>query len=393
MLKLGGYAMPRFLIASLLAVLLMAPLARPGLAQTEAQELTLSTAYPSQEVRAGESVSLSLDVRNRGLPSQEVELEVRNVPEGWRASFQGGGRVVHSVYVETDNARSVTLKVDVPDGAQGANRLLVVARGQGVEARLPLELVIGELAPPRLSLEVDLPVLRGSPTTAFSYRLRVKNESDEDLLVSFEYEAPLGFGVTFRRSGQEVVSLPIRAGATENIDASVNPRDQIAAGEYGIRVRALGGEALAELDLTVVITGRPTLSLSGPDGRLSGQATAGRETPLEIILRNTGTAPAEGIRLESSPPAQWRIAFEPQTVAALAPNEELKVTVKIAPPQQAVAGDYAVTLRAIPESGESRSAEFRITVMTSTLWGVAGLVLIAAALGVVALAVARFGRR
>jgi uncharacterized membrane protein len=31
--------------------------------------------------------------------------------------------------------------------------------------------------------------------------------------------------------------------------------------------------------------------------------------------------------------------------------------------------------------------------LTSTLWGVVGLILIAAALGVVALAVSRFGRR
>ncbi len=39
------------------------------------------------------------------------------------------------------------------------------------------------------------------------------------------------------------------------------------------------------------------------------------------------------------------------------------------------------------------TAEFRITVRTSTLWGVAGIALIALAVGVVGLAVVRFGRR
>jgi uncharacterized membrane protein len=323
-----------------------------------------------------------------------VDLEVRNVPDGWTANFQGGGRVVESVYVDTDRTGNVTLKVDVPEGlASGPNRMLIVATGQDDASQLPLELIIGEIAPPKLSMEVDLPILRGTPTTTFSYRLRVQNESDEELLVNLEAEAPEGFDVTFRRSGQEVTSVPIRAGVTENIDASVRPPEQLAAGEYMIHVRAQGGEALAELDLTAVVTGQPTLSLSAPDGRLSGQATAGQETSIEMILRNTGTAPAEGIRLESSPPAQWNISFEPEEIAALAPNEELPVTVKITPPQQAVAGDYMVTLRAVPDAGDSESADFRVTVITSTLWGVVGLVLIAAALGVVALAVARFGRR
>jgi uncharacterized membrane protein len=52
-----------------------------------------------------------------------------------------------------------------------------------------------------------------------------------------------------------------------------------------------------------------------------------------------------------------------------------------------------VTVSARPEDGNSESADFRITVLTSTLWGVAGVALIAVAVVVVGLAVARFGRR
>ena len=43
--------------------------------------------------------------------------------------------------------------------------------------------------------------------------------------------------------------------------------------------------------------------------------------------------------------------------------------------------------------GESSAADFRITVTTSTLWGLAGLGIIAVALLVLLGAVARFGRR
>ena len=69
------------------------------------------------------------------------------------------------------------------------------------------------------------------------------------------------------------------------------------------------------------------------------------------------------------------------------------MTAKIKPAEKAVAGDYIVTMRARPAEGTNESAEFRITVATSTLWGVAGIALIAVAVGVVALAVMRFGRR
>jgi uncharacterized membrane protein len=52
-----------------------------------------------------------------------------------------------------------------------------------------------------------------------------------------------------------------------------------------------------------------------------------------------------------------------------------------------------VTFRARPEDVSAESVEFRVTVRTSTLWGVAGVALVAVAVVVVGLAVARFGRR
>ena len=52
-----------------------------------------------------------------------------------------------------------------------------------------------------------------------------------------------------------------------------------------------------------------------------------------------------------------------------------------------------VTLRAQSENAPSESAEFRVTVLTSTMWGMVGIGLIAVAVVVVGLAVMRFGRR
>jgi len=59
----------------------------------------------------------------------------------------------------------------------------------------------------------------------------------------------------------------------------------------------------------------------------------------------------------------------------------------------AIAGDYQATIRANATGGQSESANFRITVLTSTLWGAVGIGVIAISLLVVVFAVARFGRR
>jgi uncharacterized membrane protein len=65
----------------------------------------------------------------------------------------------------------------------------------------------------------------------------------------------------------------------------------------------------------------------------------------------------------------------------------------LTPASRAIAGDYQTTIRAASAGGLSESANFRITVLTSTVWGAVGIGVIAVALLVVVFAVARFGRR
>ena len=57
-----------------------------------------------------------------------------------------------------------------------------------------------------------------------------------------------------------------------------------------------------------------------------------------------------------------------------------------------IAGDYMVSVRA-NGSGASDHANFRVTVRTSTLWGVAGLGVIGASALMLGFAVTRYGRR
>lgn len=379
--------MPRLLALLLLLMSL-------GLAQGF-RGLALYTPYPSQSVRLGETISLPITLKGYNLPPQTVQVRVAELAQGWKASLLGGGRVVGAVYVLPDGEQSLSLRLEPPQNVRpGTYRFRLVAEGSGVRAELPLALTLGQVLPKRLSLETELPVLKGTPTASFRYRVTLRNESDQDLLVNLEADAPENFRVSFSTAfgGQEVNSLPLKAGETKDLDVQVTPPRQVEAKVYAVTLRALAGETKAELAVNLDITGQAELSLTTPEGRLSGQAYAGRENPIKLVVKNNGSAPAENLEFSASEPSGWEVKFEPDKLEKLAPGAESEVTAKIKPSPKAVAGDYMLTLRASAGSAQA-SADYRVTVQTSTLWGLIGVALIAVAVGAVGFAVSRFGRR
>jgi len=379
-------------VPRLLAMLLL--LTSLGLAQGF-RGLALYTPYPSQSVRLGETVNLPITLKGYNLPPQTVQVRVAELAQGWKASLLGGGRVVSAVYVLPDGEQSLSLRLEPPPNVRpGTYRFRLLAEGSGVRAELPLTLTLGQVLPKRLSLETELPVLKGTPTAGFRYRVTLKNESDQDLLANLEADAPENFRVSFSTAfgGQEVNSLPLKAGESKDLEVQVTPPRQVEAKVYAVTLRALAGETKAELVVNLDITGQVELSLTTPEGRLSGRAYAGRENPIKLVVKNTGSAPAENLELSASEPSGWEVKFEPDKLEKLAPGAESEVTAKIKPSPRAVAGDYMLTLRASAGSAQA-SADYRVTVQTSTLWGLIGVALIAVAVGAVGFAVSRFGRR
>ncbi len=120
--------------------------------------------------------------------------------------------------------------------------------------------------------------------------------------------------------------------------------------------------------------------------------TPARKRAFPLVLHNSGTAPARDVALSASPPAGWKVTFEPKQIPEIPVDGDQKVNALVTPAPKALAGDYMVTMRA-SGSGQSQSADYRISVTTSTLWGMAGVGVIGAALLVLVGAVGRFGRR
>ncbi|HHN93783.1 MAG TPA: hypothetical protein ENK17_03365 [Anaerolineae bacterium] len=379
---------------------LLAGLAAPVLAQEGGgqpviapapQPLTIYTRYPSLEIAVGDSVSLDL-VLQAGT-AQVVNLDVKDLPEDWTATFRGGGKVIHSVYVSPDEDSKVTLRLELPDDVQADTYHFTIV-GQGDErATLPIELTVAEKLPPSLEFEVELPTLRGTTNTTFRYNATLRNKGDEDLSVNLIADAPAEFQVTFKLSGQEVTSIPIGANESKRLTIEARPFIEVEAGTYAINVTAQGGEAQASVALSAEVTGQPDLTVTTPDGRLSAQIRTGKQTPLQIIIQNDGTAPARDVQMSATTPSGWKVEFDQETIPEIPAGQQVQVTANVQPADQALSGDYVLTIRAKPEGGSSESAEFRITVLTSTMWGIVGVVIIAIAVAVVGLAVSSFGRR
>jgi uncharacterized membrane protein len=111
------------------------------------------------------------------------------------------------------------------------------------------------------------------------------------------------------------------------------------------------------------------------------------------VVRNDGSEAARNIALSATAPDGWKTSFEPREVPVLAAGKSQSVQLVFTPSARAIAGDYQTTVSANAAGGQSQSADFRITVLTSTLWGMVGIGVIAIALLVVVFAVARYGRR
>ncbi len=384
-------------LTALLAIFLATVLAAAGFAHADPPKgLFLVTDYPSQTVRAGEITTIRVKLTNAGMPPEAVALSLSGVPAGWKVDILGGGQPVAAAMPGVNQDVSLQLRVDVPKDAQpGSHKIVMSARGQFQQAPdLVFTLTVGSEAPAKLSLKSRLPSLRGTPRSSFDYTVTVGNDSGKDLTVALSAQGPANFQTTFTEGfgPNEISSIPIEAGQTKDIKVKVTPPRDVKAGDYPVLVKVASEGATAELRVTLQISGQGKLALSTKDGRLSGEAEIGKSSAYTLVVANDGTAAIDEVEMSGTVPSNWKVEFSPKTIPSLAPNEKKDVQVLVTPADKAIAGDYVASFRASGR-GESASADFRITVTTSTLWGAVGIGIIAIALLVLLGAVARFGRR
>jgi uncharacterized membrane protein len=382
------------IVAAVAAIL--APVARADdAAPKDVKGLYLMSDYPAITLRPGETSSVRLRLQNYDMAPDLLALSVSGVPAGWTATLMGGGQPVAAAMPATNSSVALELRLDVPkNAAEGTHTLTVAATGGSTNAQLPIAITLAKDLPAKLTLTPQLPELRGTSKSSFEYSLGIKNDSGKKLTVSLAAQAPQNFDASFTEGygTQELNAVPVDAGQTKDVKLRVRPPNTAAAGSYKIVARVGAEDATAVADLTLDITGQPKLEVSGREGLVSTRASAGKETTVPVVITNTGTSPADTVELSASSPSGWKVTFDPKTIERIAPNENKEVQALITPTEKAIAGDYVTTIRASAR-GESASTSFRVTVTTSTMWGIAGVGIIGIALLVMVGAVARFGRR
>lgn len=371
----------------------------PSYAQaTQSQDLKgfwLTTPYPELALRPGEKETISLTLRNKDLPPQRAEIDVSGVPDSWDWSLEGGGREVTAAMVQPNGSERLMLKLTAPAASADKTFPIKVSAHYGNDVTtLPLTVRVSAKAPDGVKLTSQLPALRGTPKSKFTYKLKVENNGAEDKLFNLAARVPDGFQTHFKKGygSEEITGLPVKAGATADLTVEVVPPHSVAAGRYPVRVAVADGENAANTDLSLEVTGQPELAMQGPDGRLSGAAVAGKDTDFNFTISNTGSAPINDITFKANAPRGWKVTYNPETIPSLTPDAHQEVAVSIHPSEKAIAGDYVVSLTAA-SGAASDTEKFRVTVETSTLWGLAGLGVIAASVLVLGVSVTRYGRR
>jgi uncharacterized membrane protein len=377
---------------TLIVLLLAAILPICAFAQTG---IVISTPYPGLQVRAGETIEFPLKVQNNTATSQKVDIRMVSVPENWQWTLEGKGRSVDKVFVDNDSYQNLDLSVDIPaDAAEGNYQIIIEARGASTSNRLTIDMSITEDAKRSSEISAEYPDLEGTATTTFKYRVDLTNNSSQEQSYSLEANVPRGWQATFSPaySSEKIASITVEPSKNQGLDINIDPPDLVSAGEYVIPVIAKSANETLKQELKVIIKGTYDIKLTTPTGRLSEDAYAGRQREIKLQINNNGSADLTDIKLSSWEPTNWEVEFEPKEIDIIKTGESKEVKAYIKPDSKALAGDYVVELTArTPES--SSSAEFRITVKTSTTWGLVGALIIAGLAGGLYYIFNKYGRR
>lgn len=376
-------------------VLTSAALAQSAVSDPKLTGLWLTTDYPALTQALGDDIAIDIHMENRSLPPQSVKLGVKGLPADWKWEFSANGNAVVAATVRPDQMIGLKLKLLVPSATKpGDYAFQVTGEGEGKYFEVPVSLTLAAAQQAKATFEPKLPALRGNAKSSFEFQLTAKNESREDQVFNLLAQVPPGFEATFKEQygSNELTSIPIKAGEAKDVKLAIRVPEGVDAGQYPVKAAVASPSTNAGVDLLLDITGRPELNLVSKEGRLSGNAVAGRESTFTYVVENTGTAPMQKVSLSATPPSGWKISFTPEKIEAMKPGEKIEVAVNMTPSDKAIAGDYMVNIRANGEN-VSDNSDLRVTVKTSTAWGIAGLGVIAASLLAFGTAVTRYGRR
>ena len=263
----------------------------------------------------------------------------------------------------------------------------LLSTGQLLRAQAPVAGIDG-----KSSFTARLMNIEAATNEVFRYNTTLHTGDGKSKIVELKAELPIGWIISYKVEGNQVTSLAMDPGKTQDISIEINAAANAAPGKYKMPVKAVSGQDTMALNLEAVVKGSYGLTLTTPSGRLSEELTSGSHQDIQLIVKNTGTLPLNDIDLSSQLPANWEASFEPSKISRLEPgkSQELKARLKV--PDKTIAGDYAATFTASNPNSNAPAA-FRMIVKTSLLSGWIGIMVILLSVGLVYYLIRKYGRR
>lgn len=385
------------LLTALLMVLSTAASAEVvGESEGRSKRIELSTQYPAMVVKAGDSLTFDLDIDNQSGLSQDVELAIDSIPEGWSGSFGASSKQVSIVHVKDGAVNNeVDFALDIPlEAEDGEYKVVLRADGDAYSDTMTIAITVNAEEIGESSFSVEYPSQEGDASTDFSYSATLINNTLSAQSYSFAASAPSGWQVSFKPSGEstKVAALDVEARTSQGLDITVTPPENVDAGTYDILCTAISASEKMEMTLSVTITGSYELTLSTPSGRVSLDAYANVESAVQLSLTNSGNSDLTNVNLTSSAPTGWTVRFSSETIELIEAGATIETTAYITPSEDAMSGDYVATIK-VKNSDASDDVEFRITVKTETKWGFVGIGVIVLLALVVSGVMRKYGRR
>jgi len=350
--------------------------------------VVMAVEYPGVVItKDQDDVSMDVIFYNKGKREENVQVWVAQKPEGWKARVKTYRYTVTGIHVPSGEDRTLTFEAEhdknikpgkyqfriaaqTPDGRFKMNQSVVV------EVKSEQE---GSKKERGVKLTTSYPVIRGPSDATFEFSVEVESKLDKDAVFDLFAQGPKGWDVNFKPAYESkyITSLRIKSSQSSTVAVQVKPALDAQAGKYPIKIRVSSGDAKAEATLTVVLTGTYSLEVGTANGLLSLEARQGKPANISFYVKNTGSAVNHDIKFMTFKPENWKVKFKPEKIEAINPGDIKQVEMTITPYEEALVGDYSVTVNVKGEK-VSKHIEFRTTVKASPVWGWIGIAIIVA---------------
>jgi uncharacterized membrane protein len=319
---------------------------------------------------------------NRGRSDENVEVEVASASEGWTARIKTYKFTVRGVHVPSGEDKRLTFEAEPDEGLKPGDYEFVI-NAQTPDGQFKMSETIKVTVRQKVEekkeskgvkLTTSYPVLRGPSDAEFEFSVEVDSKLDEDAVFDLFAQGPENWEANFKPAYEDkfISSLRLKANQSKTMAVEVKPPPMTQAGEYPVNIRVTSGDAKAEADLMVVLTGTYGIEVGTPTGLLSLEAGQGKPANMSIYVKNTGSATNHEVKFMTFKPENWNVEFEPETIPALEAGELKQVEVTITPYEEALVGDYSVGVDIQGEKA-SKDIEFRVMVKASSAWGWIGI--------------------